>query len=285
MREIKLKARAKINLSLDVLRKRPDGYHEVKMIMQTLALHDVVKVNVTDEGIRIHCNSPWVPNDDQNIAYKAAVLMIQHFKIQKGVSIDIDKRIPVAAGLAGGSSNAAAVLKAMNELFSLGIQDKELMSIGKTIGADVPYCIKGGTMLSEGIGEILSPLDSMPEIPILLIKPKIGVSTGWVYKNLQADKIQSRPMTDDLIQAISKKDMGMLSSNMKNVLEGVTIPKHPIIQEIKEKLLSLGASGSMMSGSGPTVFGIFETQEVAKKAWEDTHEDSRWESILTHTEG
>jgi 4-diphosphocytidyl-2-C-methyl-D-erythritol kinase len=283
MKLVELKAGAKINLSLDVLSRRVDGYHEVKMIMQTLELHDDVIIEQIKEGIKVYCNSPWVPSNNQNIAYKAAELVMGLYGIKSGVSINIVKNIPVAAGLAGGSSNAAAVLKGLNEMFSLGIREQELMALGKQIGADVPYCIKGGTMLSEGIGEILTKLSQIPKTHIVLVKPKIGVSTAWVYKNLDLTKLKSRPETDLLIKAISEKDIQYIASNMKNVLESVTIPKYPIIDEIKKKMISSNALGSMMSGSGPTVFGIYKDEKAAQSAWNVLRTDSRWESVLTHT--
>lgn len=283
MKLMELKARAKINLSLDVLSRRVDGYHEVKMIMQTLELHDDVIIEQIKEGIEVYCNSPWVPSNNQNIAYKAAELVMGLYGIKSGVSINIIKNIPVAAGLAGGSSNAAAVFKGLNEMFSLGRSEQELMALGKQIGADVPYCIKGGTVLSEGIGEILTTLNQIPKTHIVLVKPKIGVSTAWVYKNLDLTKLNSRPETDLLIKAISEKDIQYIASNMKNVLESVTIPKYPIIDEIKKKMISSNALGSMMSGSGPTVFGIYKDEKAAQSAWNVLKTDSRWESILTHT--
>jgi 4-diphosphocytidyl-2-C-methyl-D-erythritol kinase len=283
MKLVELRAAAKINLSLDVLSRRLDGYHEVKMIMQTLELHDDVIIEQIKEGIEVYCNSPWVPSNNQNIAYKAAELVMGLYGIKSGVSINIVKNIPVAAGLAGGSSNAAAVFKGLNEMFSLGISEQELMALGKQIGADVPYCIKGGTMLSEGIGEILTTLSQIPKTHIVLIKPKIGVSTAWVYRNLDLTKLNSRPETDLLIKAISERDIHYIASNMKNVLESVTIPKYPIIDEIKKKMISSNALGSMMSGSGPTVFGIYKDEKAAQSAWNVLKTDSRWESILTHT--
>jgi 4-diphosphocytidyl-2-C-methyl-D-erythritol kinase len=283
MKLVELRAAAKINLSLDVLSRRLDGYHEVKMIMQTLELHDDVIIEQIKEGIEVYCNSPWVPSNNQNIAYKAAELVMGLYGIKSGVSINIVKNIPVAAGLAGGSSNAAAVFKGLNEMFSLGISEQELMALGKQIGADVPYCIKGGTMLSEGIGEILTTLSQLPKTHIVLIKPKIGVSTAWVYRNLDLTKLNSRPETDLLIKAISEKDIHYIATNMKNVLESVTISKYPIIDEIKKKMVSSNALGSMMSGSGPTVFGIYKDEKVAQSAWNILKTDSRWESILTHT--
>jgi 4-diphosphocytidyl-2-C-methyl-D-erythritol kinase len=283
MKLVELRAAAKINLSLDVLSRRLDGYHEVKMIMQTLELHDDVIIEQIKEGIEVYCNSPWVPSNNQNIAYKAAELVMGLYGIKSGVSINIVKNIPVAAGLAGGSSNAAAVFKGLNEMFSLGISEQELMALGKQIGADVPYCIRGGTMLSEGIGEILTTLSQIPKTHIVLIKPKIGVSTAWVYRNLDLTKLNSRPETDLLIKAISERDIHYIASNMKNVLESVTIPKYPIIDEIKKKMISSNALGSMMSGSGPTVFGIYKDEKAAQSAWNVLKTDSRWESILTHT--
>lgn len=279
---ISLNAHAKINLSLNVLGKREDGYHTLQMIMQTIQLHDTISIHQIPEGVEISCEAPYVPNNSSNIAYKAAEAMLNCFGIKSGIRIEIQKRIPVAAGLAGGSTDAAAVIKGINELLKLGIEQKELMKLGKTIGADVPYCIMGGTALAEGIGEELTPLPNLGGISVLLVKPRIGVSTVWVYKNLDLAKISERPDTGSLITAIGTRDIKTLSSEMKNVLESVTIEKYPVIEKIKKELLRLGAAGSMMSGSGPTVFGIFEDAEKAKYAY-DKLKNGKDECILTQT--
>lgn len=282
MNSICIKARAKINLSLDVLRKREDGYHDVQMIMQSISLHDKVFLDIIDEkGIKISCDKRWVPSNSDNIAYKAAKVLMDKFDLPKGIAIKIVKNIPVAAGLAGGSADAAAVLKGMNKMFSLNLKQDELMELGKTIGADIPFCIKGGTMLAEGIGEVLTEIKPLKNMDILLVKPRISVSTAWVYKNLDLEKITSRPDTDYLISMIEKRDLQNLGNKMVNVLEEVTIKKHGIILEIKEKLVRLGALGNMMSGSGPTVFGIFENRLAAQKAYEKIKRDDRWVCILT----
>lgn len=282
MRFIELEARAKINLSLDVLRKRPDGYHDLKMIMQTVALHDDVRVGTAREGVEVFCSTDLVLSGRENIAYKAAALLISHCGLKSGVRIEIEKKIPIAAGLAGGSTDAAAVLKGMNRLFSLGLSDTDLMVLGKRVGADVPYCIKGGTALAEGIGEVLTELTSMPRVEIVLVKPSISVSTPWVYKNLDLNRVNERPDTEKLIEAIKNRDITLLSRNMRNVLETVTGEEYPIISEIKGRLMELGAEGSMMSGSGPTVFGIFRDKQMAQMAC-DKIKDDRWQCILTHT--
>jgi len=278
---ISLDAHAKINLSLDVLNKREDGYHNLRMIMQTIQLHDTISIHEIPSGVEIKCAAPYVPSNSSNIAYKAAEAMINNYKLDAGVRIEIDKKIPVAAGLAGGSTDAAAVLKGINTLFKLNIEQKELMQIGKAIGADVPYCIMGGTVLAEGIGEKLTPLTSLDNIPILLIKPRIGVSTAWVYKSLDLDKVNNRPNTSMLIDALEKKDIKYIAENMSNVLESVTIGKYPLIEKIKKSLLHKGAIGSMMSGSGPTVFGIFENQEKAMNAF-NQFKTSKNDVFLTH---
>ncbi|MCX7749842.1 MAG: 4-(cytidine 5'-diphospho)-2-C-methyl-D-erythritol kinase [Clostridia bacterium] len=279
---VELKAHAKINLSIDVLRKRPDGYHDVRMIMQTVELHDKVIIEEIDNGIDVVCESRWIPSGSGNIAYKAANLLINEYKISRGVRIKIDKKIPVSAGLAGGSSDAAAVIKGMDKLFSLNLPEQELLRLGKQIGADVPYCIKGGTMLAEGIGEILTELSPLARTDIVLIKPRIGVSTPWVYKNLNLDEIKERPDIDLIIEDIKENRVGNIARNMKNVLETVTIPKYTVIHDIKNQLVELGAVGSLMSGSGPSVFGIFESKEAAKKAFEKI-KNERWDSFLTET--
>ncbi|OPX45791.1 4-diphosphocytidyl-2-C-methyl-D-erythritol kinase [Ruminiclostridium hungatei] len=279
---ISLKAHAKINLSLDVLSRRDDGYHTLQMIMQTIQLHDTITLEKIPSGVEIICEAPYVPDNSSNIAYKAAEAMLQQYNIQAGVKIEITKKIPVAAGLAGGSTDAAAVLKGINMLFELGIEPAEMMRLGKTIGADVPYCIMGGTALAEGIGEILTSLPPAGNIPLLLVKPRIGVSTAWVYKSLEVKKITGKPDTKLLMSAISAGDISTLALNMKNVLESVTCKRFPVIENIKKDLIRHGALGSMMSGSGPTVFGIFEDVEKAEYAF-DKLKNSKHECILTHT--
>jgi len=280
---ITVKARAKLNLSLDVKAKRPDGYHEVCKVMQTIALHDVVSLEKTERGLEVTCNNPKIPMGNGNIAYRAAQIMVEKYEINSGIKITIDKRIPVAAGLAGGSADAAAVLKGINALFSLGLQQHELMDVGKCIGADVPFCIKGGTVLAEGIGEILTELVPLPEMSIVLVTPKIEVPTAWVYNNLDLNMIQSRPNTYAIINAVEKRDINALAKNMINVLETVTVPRYGIIEEIKTRLVNLGAAGSIMSGSGPSVFGVFTDAQKAKNAYSEMKDD-RWDCFLTHAE-
>jgi len=284
MDRIELQAKAKINLSLDVLRKRPDNYHEVRMIMQTIKLSDTVILEKVNEGIEVSCDSRWVPSGDTNIAYKAAKLVFDKYKTNSGVRISIIKRIPVAAGLAGGSSDAAAVLKGLNALFSLGATEEELMAIGRNVGADVPYCIKGGTALAEGIGEVLTDLKPLPGVNIVLVKPHIGVSTAWVYGNLDLSKPIDRPDTDAIINAVNNSWVDILAKSMKNVLETVTVSTHQIIQKIKDNLVEQGAAGSMMSGSGPTVFGIFLDRKSAEKAYTELVKCHKWDCFLTETE-
>ncbi len=270
MEQIKLKSRAKINLSLDVIGKRSDGYHEVEMVMQQIDLYDNIIINErNDNEIKIFTNCEYIPKNSTNIAYKSADKLRSVFSICKGVDIHIDKHIPVAAGLAGGSSNAAAVLKGLNKLWSLGLSQKELMDIGVTIGADIPFCILGGTALAEGIGEKLTPIDSnIKNTWIVLAKPPISVSTKEVYEGLNLSKIKNRPNTTKLINSIKKGNLYSVSNNIGNVLETVTEKKYSVITEIKRKMMEYNALGSMMSGSGPTVFGIYKNYERAKSAYE-----------------
>ncbi len=264
---LQLKALAKINLGLDVLGKRDNGYHDVRMVMQTIYLYDNVTLTKTKEaGIQVETNLPYLPVDQNNIAYKAAKLLMDEFDIQEGVHIKLDKRIPVAAGMAGGSSNAAAVLVGMNRLFNLGLKQKEIMERGVSLGADVPYCVMRGTALAEGIGEKLSPLDPMPKCYILVAKPGISVSTKMVYEALDAKEIVEHPDIDGVITGLKQQDVRQVASAMGNVLESVTIEKYPVIETIKDAMKEAGALNAMMSGSGPTVFGIFEDRKVAKAA-------------------
>lgn len=266
--DISLKALAKINLGLDVVRRREDGYHEVRMIMQTIHLYDRLDIKRTKEsGIQIQTNLSFLPVNENNLIYKAAKLLMDEFSITDGVSVKLDKRIPVAAGMAGGSTDAAAMLFGMNRLFSLGLTKRQLMERGVQIGADVPYCIMRGTALAEGIGEELSPLDPMVKCPVLIAKPSISVSTKFVYQNLKLDDTTVHPDIDLLIEDIKAKNLHDIVAHMGNVLETVTIPNYPVIDEIKKHMLSHGAVGAMMSGSGPTVFGLFDDEATAKKAY------------------
>lgn len=266
--DISLKALAKINLGLDVVRRREDGYHEVRMIMQTIHLYDRLDIKRTKEsGIQIQTNLSFLPVNENNLIYKAAKLLMDEFSITDGVSVKLDKRIPVAAGMAGGSTDAAAMLFGMNRLFSLGLTKRQLMERGVQIGADVPYCIMRGTALAEGIGEELSQLPPMVKCPVLIAKPSISVSTKFVYQNLKLDDTTVHPDIDLLIDDIRAKNLYDIAAHMGNVLETVTIPNYPVIDEIKKHMLSHGAVGAMMSGSGPTVFGLFDDEATAKKAY------------------
>lgn len=266
--DISLKALAKINLGLDVVRRREDGYHEVRMIMQTIQLYDRLDIKRTQEpGIQIQTNLSFLPVNENNLIYKAAKLLMDEFSITDGVSVKLDKRIPVAAGMAGGSTDAAAMLIGVNRLFSLGLTKRQLMERGVQIGADVPYCIMRGMALAEGIGEALSPLPPMVKCPVLIAKPSISVSTKFVYQNLKLDDTTIHPDIDLLIEDIKAKNLHDIAAHMGNVLETVTIPNYPVIDEIKKHMLSHGAVGAMMSGSGPTVFGLFDDEDTAKKAY------------------
>lgn len=270
MDKIQLKALAKINLGLDVLRRREDGYHEVKMIMQTISLCDELELRRRKQpGIHVKTNLHYLPTNENNLVYKAAKLLMEEFRIGDGIAIQLQKRIPVAAGMAGGSSDAAAVLWGMNQMYGLGLSRRELMERGVRLGADVPYCVLRGTALAEGIGERLKTLPPMPKCYILLAKPGISVSTRFVYENLHANdlKPEQHPDVDAMIEAMKENDLKLLTARMGNVLELVTIPAHPVIEEIRKCMLEAGALGAMMSGSGPTVFGIFDTQAKARKAY------------------
>ena len=264
---LKLRALAKINLGLDVLGRRENGYHDVRMVMQTIYLYDNVTLTKTEEpGIHLQTNLFYLPVDEKNIAYKAAKLLMDEFQIKEGVHITLDKHIPVAAGMAGGSSNAAAVLVGMNRLFRLGLSEQDLMERGVSLGADVPYCVMRGTVLAEGIGEILTPLAPLPKCYILVAKPSISVSTKTVYEKLDAHEIEDHPDIDGVIAGLEAGDLKKVAGSMGNVLERVTIEDYPIIQEIKNAMVEAGALNAMMSGSGPTVFGIFEDRMLARQA-------------------
>ena len=270
MDTIRLKARAKINLGLDVVRRREDGYHEVKMVMQMLRLYDQIDIEKTQEsGILVRSNLSFLPTDERNIAYKAAKVMIDQFGLEQGVIIRIEKHIPVAAGMAGGSTDCAAVLYGMNKLFGLRLNQKKLRELGVKLGADVPYCLMRQTALSEGIGEILTPISPLQDCPILIAKPSVSVSTRHVYEHLKLDEQTMHPDIDGIVTALADGDLYGVTDRMANVHETVTVPEHQVIDEIKKQMMASGAVNALMSGSGPTVFGIFDDEEKAKKACED----------------
>ena len=267
MNQIELKALAKINLGLDVLGRRENGYHDVRMVMQSIYLYDEVKIGrMNQEGIRVETNLGFLPTGEGNIAYKAAQLLRDEFQISDGIRITLNKHIPVAAGLAGGSSNAAAVLFGMNRMFRLGLSTQELMERGVKLGADVPYCIMRGTVLAEGIGEELKVLPQMTKCTVLIAKPSVSVSTKVVYEALDAKKITEHPDIDGIIAGLNAGSLKQVAESMGNVLEDVTIPMHPVISEIKQVMKDAGALNAMMSGSGPTVFGLFENRADARTA-------------------
>lgn len=267
MNQMKIKAMAKVNLGLDVLRRRENGYHDVKMVMQTVDLYDELTVTKEEgEEIRITSNIGELPLNEDNLIYKAASLIFDKAGKRYGVSIHLNKNIPIAAGMAGGSTDAAATLLALNALFGLGYTKEELAEIGVKIGADVPYCIYGGTCLSEGIGEILTKLPDAPDCYIVIAKPPIGVSTKYVYENLHIETVTDHPDMDGMVEAIRKGSLRGVTDKMGNVLETVTVKKYPEIATMKQCLLDNGAENALMSGSGPTVFGIFTEKETADKA-------------------
>lgn len=272
IKHLGLKAYGKINLGLDVLRKREDGYHDVRMIMQTVGIFDRIDLSwKSSPGIQVETNLHYLPTNENNLVYKAARLLMDEFGIQDGVTIRLNKFIPVAAGMAGGSSDAAAILFGMNKMFQLGLSTQELMRRGVKIGADVPYCVMRGTALSEGIGEILTPLPPMPQCQVLIAKPAINVSTRFVYENLYANDLrpEQHPDIDAIIDGIRKKDVYQIAENLGNVLETVTVKEYPVIQTLKCQMLEYGAIGSLMSGSGPTVFGLFTNPKAAQFAYEE----------------
>ncbi len=266
---LQLKAYAKINLGLDVVRKREDGYHEVRMIMQTVKLYDKLTFRLLEENeIRIKTNLGFLPVDENNLVYRAVRLLKDTYHVEKGMEIDLFKCIPVAAGMAGGSTDCAAALVGASRLFGLRLSKQKLMELGVRLGADVPYCVLRGTALSEGIGEVLTSLPAIPDCQILIAKPPISVSTKYVYEHLDANGLEEHPDIDGMVQAIRDGNLYGITDRMENVLETVTIPKYPVIQKIKDCMKEEGAVNALMSGSGPTVFGIFEKEEDAVRAQE-----------------
>ena len=270
---LELKAYAKVNLGIDVIGKRPDGYHEVRMIMQTVKLYDRITMEKNDSGnIILSTNLPYLPVNEKNLVYRAIDMIRNAYGITDGVTASIVKRIPIAAGMAGGSSDAAAAFVGMNQLFHLGITQQELMDYGVKLGADIPYCIMRGTALSEGIGEILTPLPPIPNCWFLIVKPTFSMSTKFVYENLHLDEIAVHPDIDGMKEALYQRDLIGVTDRMENVLEQVTKKHYPAIGEIKDIMRKEGALNALMSGSGSTVFGIFKSKETAETAAAACHE-------------
>lgn len=283
MEYIERKAYAKINLGLDVIRRRPDGYHEVKMVMQTVDIWDKLTFKMSarpgifllidvwdgkavDEAADMSCGRMNIPAHKDNLIYKSADMIMGKYGITSGVEITLQKNIPVAAGMAGGSTDAAAVFHGLNELFNLKMTLEEMQSMGVKLGADIPYCIAGGTALSEGIGEVLTYLPAPPECVLVVAKPDIHVSTKFVYENLHLENLERHPDIDGMVEAIKAGNLSGITERMENVLETVTVKEYPVIADIREVMLTGGAENALMSGSGPTVFGIFKEKEAAKAA-------------------
>lgn len=267
------RAYAKINIGLDVLRRRNDGYHEVRMIMQTVDIYDDLLFEKTKQpGIVLKTDHEELPIDGDNLVCKAAALLFREKGINEGVKITLTKRIPIAAGMAGGSSDAAAAMRGLNELFQMGYSTKELQELGVKLGADIPYCIVGGTMLSEGIGEILTPLPAPPDCFLVVAKPDINVSTGFVYGNLRVDMLTEHPDIDGMIEALNMGSLKGITDRLGNVLETVTTKEYPVIEELKALLCNRGAQNALMSGSGPTAFGIFTDRSLAEAAAKEVRE-------------
>lgn len=281
---MRLRALAKINLGLDVLRRREDGYHELRMVMQTINMYDQLEMEISEKpGIHITTNLPYVPVNENNLVYKAAKLLIDEFEVEQGVTVDLQKFIPVAAGMAGGSSDAAAAMVGVNRLFHLGLSMGDLMKRGVKIGADVPYCLMRGTALAEGIGEKLRPLSPCPDCYVLIGKPGISVSTKFVYENLHANELKQHPDIDGMLEAIQWHNLNRIADKMGNVLETVTIPSYPVIEEIKNLMKDYGALNAMMSGSGPTVFGLFDDKRMAEQACQALKESRLAKTVFLTT--
>lgn len=267
MEQLTTRAYAKINLGLDVIQKLPNGYHQVKMIMQAIDLWDELTLEKAESGIVLTTDAEGLPTDGSNLICRAAGLMLDAFSLKEGLKIHLRKRIPMAAGMAGGSADGAAAIAGINRLFRLGLPVSELMRISVAVGADVPFCILGGTALAEGIGEELTSLPPLPPCHIVVAMPDLEVSTKFVYEHLDARGLTEHPDIDGMVTAVREGSLPGMIRRMQNVLESVTIPAYPVIAAIKDKMLSLGAAGSLMSGSGPAVFGIFTEDDTAKEAF------------------
>lgn len=262
------KAPAKINLMLDVLHKRPDGYHEVEMIMTMVDLADRLEMSALPrDTIIISSQAGYIPLDEKNLAFQAAKLIKERYNVRSGVYIHLDKKIPVAAGLAGGSSDAAATLRGLNRLWELGIPEEELKELGTELGSDVPFCVTGGTALATGRGEVLTPLVNPPQCWVVLAKPPINVSTAEVYGRLKAEQITDHPSAIRMREALERRSFTEVCQALGNVLEQVTLELHPEVAQLKEAMLRLGADGVLMSGSGPTVFGLVSKESKVSRIY------------------
>jgi len=267
MDTIEIKARAKINIALGVNGKLENGYHDLSMIMQTVNLHDTLLVKKTAEkGVHLTTNRPWLPTDERNLVYRTCAYLMDRFGLPGGVSVNLNKRIPVSAGLGGGSADCAATLVALKRLFSLPLTVTELMQVGKTFGADVPFCVLQGTALAEGIGDILTPLPSLPFCHILIVKPYVSVSTADIFSRIDMSALPPQPSISNVVSHIENGNLQHIAKSMFNTLEAITIPMHPIISAIKNALTEAGALGTLMSGSGSAVFGLFPSYQHAKSA-------------------
>ncbi len=282
MDEISLKALAKINLGLDVLGQREDGYHEVRMVMQSIHLYDRVEIKKTKSPqIHVQTNLFYLPVDENNLVYKAAALMKEEFKIKEGVRITLQKFIPVAAGMAGGSSDAAAVLVGMNRLFHLGLKQNRLMELGLKLGADVPFCVMRGTALAEGIGEKLTALPPMPKCPVLIAKPAVSLSTRQVYEQLKLTDQTQHPDIEGIIENIKSKNLRGVAEHMGNILETVSVRQYPVIREIRNLMKENGAMNAIMSGSGPTVFGLYHNEKDIRGAYDALKQSGLAKNVYT----
>ena len=284
MDKLELKAYGKINLGLDVIRKRSDGYHDLDMVMQMVDVYDdVILTRIEGEEIVVRTDTAVLSNGKDNLAYMAAKMLMDEFGIDQGLEITIRKRIPIAGGMAGGSSDCAATLTGVNQMFDLGLSTEELMERGVRLGADVPYCILGGTAIARGIGDILTPLPTPPKCHVIIAKPPVSVSTAFVYGNIKPDKIKKRPDIDGMVSAIRTQDLYKLAKSLYNVMEDITVPQYPIIQEIKMVMLNNGALNSIMSGSGPTVFGLYDDKGKAEQTVELLKEKELTEQLYLTT--
>ena len=280
---VTVEANAKINLTLDILGKRPDGYHEVAMVMQTVGLHDTLTLEKREQGISLNINVPWLKADEKNLAWRAAALVQEEFGLTGGVHIELIKRIPVAAGLAGGSADAAAVLKGMSELYGLNLSENKLCELGAKLGSDIPFCLLGGTMLATGRGEVLKRLPDMPETWVVLVKPRISVSTAWAYQNYDEQGAERHPDNEAIQKEIARGNRKGVAKLLCNVLESVTINKYDVIERYKQMMLAKGAMASMMSGSGPTVFALAKNREQAEEIAGFMRQEKNADVFVTRT--
>ncbi len=283
LKELRLNAYAKVNLSLDVLGRRPDGYHEVETVLHTLELHDTVVLREAEAGIRVVCHHRGVPADEHNLVFRTAQLLREACGVDRGVEIEVRKRIPPASGLGGGSSDAAVTLLGLAQMWKLRLDHGQLVELAAQVGSDVAFFLVGGAALATGRGERLRYLPTLPTTPVVVALPPFEVSTAWAYANLDTASIPRRPNTARVVEALRAEDVAAVGRELCNVFEPLVSARHPQVGELKRRLLEAGALGASMTGTGPAVYGLFGTEQDAQRAAEALQGLGDTQVVLTRT--